>query len=398
MDIIQAKEAVIKAGKKLVESGLIARTWGNVSCRVDDDSFVITPSGREYLSLTVDEIVQVKIADLSHTGDVKPSSEKKVHAAAYEIFPEVNFVIHTHQENASVLGSTGLDSIVMDSHPLLGGEVYCAKYALPGTNSLRKNVEAALRKSEGQAIIMKNHGALCFGKDAEETFTVALELETFCHDFLVHHYLEISERESYDRLEMSEFALLQNKSINSGQFDRNTIEFLQSKRENNGFTLYNDETEMNLMNKQIDSTLPPEAKIYEEIYEKHKDINHIIVNHSPEALAISRSGIELRPLLDDFAQLAGTKARNVDPNPLKIAKALKRSSVVFVKNVGALCCGKTKEDALAVKMVTQKASKAFIGALLFAENGKIKPINSFESMLMRFVYLKSYSKQAESSD
>ena len=45
MDIQAAKELVIKAGKEVVASGLIARTWGNISCRIDDKQFVITPSG-----------------------------------------------------------------------------------------------------------------------------------------------------------------------------------------------------------------------------------------------------------------------------------------------------------------------------------------------------------------
>ena len=56
MDILQAKEIVIAAGKKLVETGLIARTWGNVSCRIDQNYFAITPSGRDYLSLTPEDI------------------------------------------------------------------------------------------------------------------------------------------------------------------------------------------------------------------------------------------------------------------------------------------------------------------------------------------------------
>ena len=89
MDIMTAKETVITAGKRLVESGLIARTWGNVSCRVDDNSFVITPSGRSYETLTPDEIVLVKIDDLSYDGDVKPSSEKGIHAQAYKLRPEI---------------------------------------------------------------------------------------------------------------------------------------------------------------------------------------------------------------------------------------------------------------------------------------------------------------------
>lgn len=61
MDIMEAKQLVIKAGIEVVEYGLIARTWGNISCRVDDKRFVITPSGRPYETLTPDEIVVVNI-------------------------------------------------------------------------------------------------------------------------------------------------------------------------------------------------------------------------------------------------------------------------------------------------------------------------------------------------
>ena len=59
MDILEAKKIVVEAGKQLVSSGLIARTWGNVSCRISDTQFVITPSGRDYISLTPDDIVQL---------------------------------------------------------------------------------------------------------------------------------------------------------------------------------------------------------------------------------------------------------------------------------------------------------------------------------------------------
>lgn len=135
-----------------------------------------------------------------------------------------------------------------------------------------------------------------------------------------------------------------------------------------------------------------EASIYNKIYNEHKDINHIIFKSTPEIVAICSYGIELRPLLDDFAQIAGTLVKNVENNPVKITAALKKSSVVFVNGIGALCCGKTEEDAIAVGMVTQKACKAYIGASLF---GKVKPINFLECLFMRFIYVKKYSKLAE---
>ena len=99
-ELEEAKKLVVAAGKKLVESGLIARTWGNVSARISDTQFVITPSGRAYETLTPEEVVVVNIEDCSYEGDIKPSSEKGVHAAAYRHHPTVDFVIHTHQKAA----------------------------------------------------------------------------------------------------------------------------------------------------------------------------------------------------------------------------------------------------------------------------------------------------------
>ena len=35
-DVEEAKKLVVEAGKKLLETGLIARTWGNVSARISE--------------------------------------------------------------------------------------------------------------------------------------------------------------------------------------------------------------------------------------------------------------------------------------------------------------------------------------------------------------------------
>lgn len=135
MDIMEAKAIVVEAGKKLVDSGLIARTWGNVSCRISENQFVITPSGRAYETLTPDEIVLVNIEDLTYEGEIKPSSEKGIHAAAYKLRPEINFVIHTHQINASIVSALGMDinNVSGENCTIIGDNVPIASYGLPGT-------------------------------------------------------------------------------------------------------------------------------------------------------------------------------------------------------------------------------------------------------------------------
>ena len=345
MNCKEAKELVVKAGVELVNSGLIARTWGNVSCRIDEETFVITPSGREYLSLTADDIVEVSIRDLSYKGSVKPSSEKGIHAEVYRRFPGMNFVIHTHQENASAVSATGLDGIPLStSGPMFSKEILCAKYALPGTKALRKNVVEALKKSKSNAIILKNHGALCYGKDYESTMKTAHELENICDAFI-------------------------------NRKDRS----YKSEKENQNIDPTNDHP-----------SLPSFEARKKEILEEKGGC--VIYNGDPDVIRYSRLIKPLNPFLDDFAQIIGLKVKIIDNKKGLAAKALQHSSAVFIKNEGALCWGRDEKDASAVSMILRKNCGAYFAASLFE---KPKPIQPFECALMRFVYLKKYSKLSQ---
>ena len=163
-----ARDLVIAAGKKLLDANLVSRTWGNISARISENEFIITPSGRDYGSLRPEDLVKVRMDDLSYEGAVKPSSEKGIHADAYLLRRDAAFVIHTHQFYASALSAEGKD---LPFAP-------CAGYGLPGTGKLRKAVSASLAENPGiKAFLMEKHGALLLGESPEEAFALAEELE-----------------------------------------------------------------------------------------------------------------------------------------------------------------------------------------------------------------------------
>ncbi|MDD3416659.1 MAG: class II aldolase/adducin family protein [Lachnospiraceae bacterium] len=390
----EAKESVVKAGVRLVESGLIARTWGNVSCKINKEYFVITPSGRDYLSLTPDEIVTVAISDCSYTGDIKPSGEKRVHAEVYRQNPNINFVIHTHQENASVVSALGLDSIKSDLKlPLLGQKIICASYGLPGTKKLQKGVSEALKCSEGNAMIMKNHGAVCFGKDAEEAFAIASDLEKVCESFIESQYKKIAHVDKFDAGKMRSFALSKITKESKNAKMKSVLTYCNSERTPDGFNLIKENGSIiNLKFAQLDGSYDKEARIHKDIYLANKSIHHIIHKDTPDILTVSHANVTLYPLVDDFAQIVGTKVKTVSDDPFSIAKALKKASAVLVSNNSAYCCGASEGDACAVHMIMEKNCKTLLCGTLFP---KIKPISWLDRNLMRFVYLKKYSKQIE---
>lgn len=87
MEEQMARRLVAAEGKKLQQTGLVARTWGNISCRIDENHFVITPSGLDYETMTARDLVLMDIRNGVCCGAHKPSSEKGVHLAAYQTFP-----------------------------------------------------------------------------------------------------------------------------------------------------------------------------------------------------------------------------------------------------------------------------------------------------------------------
>ena len=167
----EARELLVKAGHVLTEKKLIARTWGNISARISDEEFIITPSGRAYDTLTANDMVKVKIADLSYEGEIKPSGEKGIHAAVYGIHRDVNFVVHTHQDYATAVSLSG------ESFPF----VPLVEYGLSGTKKLIENVKKAVFiYIDSHSFLLSRHGTLCFGKDDSEAFANCLELEELC--------------------------------------------------------------------------------------------------------------------------------------------------------------------------------------------------------------------------
>ena len=404
MDILQAKEIVIKAGHELLKAGLIVRTWGNISCRIDDKSFVITPSGKAYDTLTPDDIVLVNIADLSYEGDVKPSSEKGIHASCYELRPDMNFVIHTHQKNASVVSTLGIDinRVPEDYAAIIGKDVPCASYGLPGQPKLREGVIGAVKRSESKAVIMKHHGAVCMGTSYEDAFAVATALEDVCEKFIIERCCDISGKAVETFSGVVDYVT---DVIKSGDKYKAAKEFAPCNSARKGNFLFVGEEGKHAAIIDLKSgaqvgggEIPDSADLHWAIYKKRDDVNYIRHTKEENVVAMSRKGNTMKPLLDDLAQLCGPKIKTAIFNPnetlntgQKVAKALGKNNAVLIKDNGAICVAGNEYDAEAVELVMEKGCKTAVGAELYAG---VKPISTLDANIMRIVYKLKYSKKA----
>ncbi len=405
MDILQAKEIVVRAGKELIEAGLIVRTWGNISCRISDTQFVITPSGRAYETLTPDDIVTVNMEDLSYDGDIKPSSEKGIHAQCYLLRPDVNFVIHTHQANASVVSAIGCDinNIEGYSKELIGDNIPVASYGLPGTGKLRKGVVSALERSNSKAVIMKHHGAVCLGADYDDAFKVANEVEKVCAQFVTNKCAQLTGKVAETFADVYNYVVdAQNRADSAAKltaYDSIRIDDAVVLSDKEGNIVSTVDLKMGCDDILVGDKYPSEADMHKAIYNKREDIGAIIHSQQEAITAMSKLGKTVKPMLDDFAQIVGVTVKNAefDPNNTlksskKIAKAIsgKNRNAVLLKDNGAVCCGPNKDEALATEMVMEKNCKTALASEIF---GAVKPIGKLDSVVMNFVYRVKYSKQ-----
>ncbi|MGI6721517.1 MAG: class II aldolase/adducin family protein [Anaerovoracaceae bacterium] len=338
--IEKAKQEVIRAGKELLEHGLIARTWGNISARISETQFVITPSGRSYETLTPEDLPLVNIADGSYEGDIRPSSEKGVHAVIYRLLPDVDFVIHTHQSNASALSVLGEDHDLYEmssdlissaEREVLGPYIPTAEYGMSATQKLTDAVCRAVDEYfDCSTVLLKYHGAVCWGADYESAFRAAYTLE------------DVSGR-IYQRL--------------CG----------------------------------IDLGLPAGRR-----QQKPLKRGYAIRLRTPFVMEMSRLEREMFPYLDDMAQIAGVSVRCVprDASNAEIGKALRKRNAVFLAGDGAICVGPDKDEAEAVCLVMEKNCQAAYLAMKMA----VKPLPPGIARRDRSFYVDHYAARKDEAE
>jgi L-ribulose-5-phosphate 4-epimerase len=163
------KQLIVSTAQELTHNGYLMATGGNLSVRIPGQAmFAITPSNTDYLKMTANDICILDFNLVVIEGVLKPSVESAMHCAIYQVRPDVNAIVHTHQVYASALTliKAPIPALFDEQVRFLGRSVEIIPYAPSGTGML-KNTIARHVKNHNNAYMMQNHGALLFGHDME---------------------------------------------------------------------------------------------------------------------------------------------------------------------------------------------------------------------------------------
>lgn len=103
MQIEEIKDQICDVCHKMWQLGWVAANDGNVSVRLEDGTFLATPTGMSKSFITPDKLLRIDAKGnvLEGAEGLRPSSEIKMHLRCYEKRADVNAVVHAHPPAAT---------------------------------------------------------------------------------------------------------------------------------------------------------------------------------------------------------------------------------------------------------------------------------------------------------
>ncbi|MBQ8339241.1 MAG: class II aldolase/adducin family protein [Clostridia bacterium] len=191
MDIEMLKEQICDVCRKMWQQGWVAANDGNVSVKLDDGTFLATPTGVSKSFITPDKLVRIdgegKV--LEGAPGYKPSSEIKMHLRCYRERPDVGAVVHAHPPTATGFAVAGksLDKYSMIETVIAIGSIPLTPYGTPSTDEVPEAITPYL--AEHDVMLLQNHGALTVGCDLITAYYRMETLELFAKISLVAELL-----------------------------------------------------------------------------------------------------------------------------------------------------------------------------------------------------------------
>lgn len=187
----QLKQIVLDANLALPKYGLVTFTWGNVS-QIDRQLGVIAikPSGVDYDTMNVDDIVVLDLDGKIIEGKLNPSSDTPTHIELYKAFDHIGGIVHTHSRYATVwaqaemdipaLGTTHADYFYGDipcTRRLMEQEIQTDYEKNTGLVIINEFHQREIDPSAMPGVIISGHAPFCWGKNALDAVHNAVVLE-----------------------------------------------------------------------------------------------------------------------------------------------------------------------------------------------------------------------------
>lgn len=159
---------LVETCRRLHARDLVGAAEGNVSARLGDGAFLVTPSGASKGFLAPGDLVVVDGSGRVVRGAGRASTELRMHLAVFAARPDVGAIVHAHPITAVALTVAGVpppDDLVPEAAVTLG-RIALAPFATPGTDEVPRSLAPLLAGHD--VFLLERHGALALGRTLAE--------------------------------------------------------------------------------------------------------------------------------------------------------------------------------------------------------------------------------------
>ncbi|ARM92454.1 class II aldolase/adducin domain-containing protein (plasmid) [Rhizobium sp. CIAT894] len=180
MSDARQREEICRYGRSLFERGLTPGSSGNISLRLDDGGWLVTPTNASLGFLDPARISRLDAGGRLLSGD-KPTKEIPLHTALYDTRGSARAIVHLHSTHAvalTMLPEIDPRAVLPPMTPyylMRAGETALVPYYRPGD----PDVADAIRGLAGKysSVLLANHGPVVAGDSLEAAVFATEELE-----------------------------------------------------------------------------------------------------------------------------------------------------------------------------------------------------------------------------
>lgn len=171
----EARTLMVRYGASLYMRGYIAGSAGNISIKLNDGTYLVTPTGSS-LGFLEEEM-------LSHVDErgnllqgLKPTKELFFHLACYETHRDIGAVVHLHATYTTLLASCeGVKIKPFTSYFVMNiKSIGLLPYRKPGSIAIADDIR---ENSMFETYLMANHGMIVCRRTVQEAVYAAEEFE-----------------------------------------------------------------------------------------------------------------------------------------------------------------------------------------------------------------------------
>ncbi len=182
------REQICMVSRSLFERGFTAGTSGNISVRLDDGGWLVTPTNASLGFLDPAKLSRLDPAANLLSGDA-PSKEIPLHQALYDTSGDAGAIVHLHSVHSvavSMLPEIDPRAVLppLTAYSVMRvGAVALVPYYRPGD----PEVAGAIRGLAGRhtAVLLANHGPVVAGKTLDLALAATEELEETARLYLL---------------------------------------------------------------------------------------------------------------------------------------------------------------------------------------------------------------------